>query len=105
MLSGASLGSPRGASSSSTGAEAGQTYSLHIHDINFSTDELVLNPEAFPHVSVNDVLEICASHAAAEGGGGAAQQQQQQQQQGRTSNRRASSLFLQVIIHVVLERR
>ncbi|CAM9478546.1 unnamed protein product, partial [Phaeothamnion confervicola] len=34
------------------------TSSLHVHDLSFSTSELVLNPEAFPDVKPKDFIEI-----------------------------------------------
>jgi hypothetical protein len=57
---------------------------------------MVLNPEAFPHVSLNDVLEI-SPNAALEGAGegvGAAEEVGAAAQRER--ERRKKSLFLQV---------
>lgn len=34
------------------------SYSLHIHDLNFSSEDLVVNPEAFPEFQLDDVVEI-----------------------------------------------
>lgn len=84
---------PRPSPSSTALVECGQTYSLHIHDLNFSAEEMVLNPEAFPHVAVNDVLEISPNAALEGAGDGAAEDGGAQQGE---EERRKKSLFLQV---------
>lgn len=34
------------------------TFSLLIHELSFSPEELVLNPEHFPSIALHDVVEI-----------------------------------------------
>jgi hypothetical protein len=38
-----------------------QTYSLYVHAKTHSTHDLILNPEVFPHIKVNDYVQIYES--------------------------------------------
>lgn len=46
------------AAGAAAAASDDRLYSLSIHDLNFSTSELVINPDAFPTLAVGDLLEI-----------------------------------------------
>jgi hypothetical protein len=46
------------------------TYSVLIHEAKFCKDELLINPECFPDVKVNDYLELSTTHSSSTADGG-----------------------------------
>lgn len=37
---------------------AASAYSLHVHELSFSSEEVIINPDVFPFIALHDVLEI-----------------------------------------------